>query len=342
MPKSYTHVTQEERCRSETLRAAGWAGWGADRIAGQPGRKRATIYREVGRNGRPAEGERAASYSLGSAQERAERRRRAAACRPRQLTSALRTRSEDCLRQDWSPEQVAARLQREGALEISPERIYQLVRADRRQGGRLYRHPRQGGRKRVRRVGRTAGRGLIPGRADIAERPAEARAQARVGDREADTVIGGQRRGALVTLVDRFSQYLLVQPVSRRTAQLVGAAMTAMLAGSGAVTHTLTADNGKEFAARSSRGTGRHREVAQRLGAGFHFARPCHSWERGLNEHANGLPRQYFPQGTDLRRVDPARVREARDRLNRRPRKVPGGRTPEEVFLAERERVPRG
>ncbi len=86
----------------ETLRAA---GWGADRIAGQPGRKRATIYREVGRNGRPAEGERAASYSLGSAQERAERRRRAAACRPRKLTSALRTRSEDCLRRDWSPEQ---------------------------------------------------------------------------------------------------------------------------------------------------------------------------------------------------------------------------------------------
>ncbi len=216
------------------------------------------------------------------------------------------------------------------------------MRAERRQGGRLYRHPRQGGRKRVRRVGRTAGRGLIPGRADIAERPAEARAQARVGDREADSVIGGQRRGALVTLVDRFSKYLLVQPVSRRTAQLVGAAMTAMLAGSGAVTHTLTADNGKEFAARSSRGTGRHREVAQRLGAGFYFARPCHSWERGLNEHANGLPRQYFPQGTDLRRVDPARVREARDRLNRRPRKVPGGRTPEEVFPAERERVPRG
>ncbi len=93
MRKSYTHVTQEERCRSETLRAAGWAGWGAGRIAGQPGRKRATIYREVGRNGRPAEG------------ERAERRRRAASCRPRKLTSALRTRSEDCLRQDWSPEQ---------------------------------------------------------------------------------------------------------------------------------------------------------------------------------------------------------------------------------------------
>ncbi len=106
------------------------------------------------------------------------------------------------------------------------------MRAERRQGGRLYRHPRQGGRKRVRPDGRTAGRGLIPGRADIAERPAEAQAKARVGDREADSVIGGQRRGALVTLVDRFSKYLLVQPVSRRTARLVGAAMTAMLAGS--------------------------------------------------------------------------------------------------------------
>ena len=74
MRKSYTHVTKEERCRIETLRAA---GWGADRIAGQPGRNRATIYREVSRNGRPAEGERAASYSWGSARSGGGARRRA-------------------------------------------------------------------------------------------------------------------------------------------------------------------------------------------------------------------------------------------------------------------------
>ena len=87
---------------------------------------------------------------------------------------------------------------------------------------------------------------------------------------------------------------------------------------------TLTADNGKEFAG--------HREVSAALAADFYLATPYHSWERGLNEHTNGLVRQYLPKGTDFRTVTGAQVQVIEDRINHRPRKVLGYRTPAEVF----------
>ncbi len=94
--------------------------------------------------------------------------------------------------------------------------------------------------------------------------------------------------------------------------------------------HTVTADNGKEFAG--------HARVAEALGAGFFFARHCHSWERGLNEHTNGLVRGYLPKGTDFRKVTDAEVQAVQDRLNARPRKALGYLTPSEAFLPGRSR----
>ena len=88
--------------------------------------------------------------------------------------------------------------------------------------------------------------------------------------------------------------------------------------------HTITTDNGKEFAA--------HRAVAKALEALFFFAQPYHSWERGLNEHTNGLVRQYFPKATDFRKLDPAELERVETLLNNRPRKALGYRTPAEVF----------
>ena len=94
--------------------------------------------------------------------------------------------------------------------------------------------------------------------------------------------------------------------------------------------HTVTADNGKEFAG--------HARVAEALGAGFFFARPYHSWERGLNEHVNGLVREWFPKGTDFRKVTDAEVQAVQDRLNARPRKALGYLTPSEAFHPGRSR----
>ncbi len=90
--------------------------------------------------------------------------------------------------------------------------------------------------------------------------------------------------------------------------------------------HTGTADNGQKFAG--------HREIAKALGADFYFATPYHSWERGLNEHTNGRVCQYFPKGTDFRQVTASQVQAVEERINCRPRKVLGVRTPEEVFTA--------
>ena len=133
-----------------------------------------------------------------------------------------------------------------------------------------------------------------------------------------------RHRGALVSAVDRGSKFPFLEWVEGKTAVAVTAALTRRLGPIRDRVHTGTADHGKEFA--------RHREIAQKLGAGFTFATPYHSWERGRNEHPNGRVRPYFPNGTDFRQVTAAQVRAVEDRLHRRPRKVLGYRTPAEVF----------
>ncbi len=198
------------------------------------------------------------------------------------------------------------------------------MRADGKAGGRLFPLPRRRGRKPDRRGGRHSGRGHIPGRVDISGRPDEAGSRERTGDREADTVIGKGHSGAVVSLVDRASEFVFLQRADRRTAAAVSAAMLEMLRPSDAPVHTVTSDNGREFAG--------HAGVAAELGAGFYFATPYHSWERGLNGHTNGLVRQYLPKGTDLRAATDAEVKRVQDRLNARPRRVLGYRTPAEVL----------
>lgn len=112
--------------------------------------------------------------------------------------------------------------------------------------------------------------------------------------------------------------------VEAKTAQEVGDAILGCLGPVWEVVHTITADNGKEFAG--------HSRLSEELCAGFYFATPYHSWERGLNEHTNGLVRQYFPKKRDLSEVDPEDVREVEDQLNTRPRKSLGYSAPCEVF----------
>ncbi len=157
-----------------------------------------------------------------------------------------------------------------------------------------------------------SGRGVIPGRRDISERPAVVEEKTRAGDWEADTIIGVRHRGALVSLVDRATKLTLLQQVERRTSSLVGAAVIECLQPVSDMTHTITADNGKEFA--------EHAEVSRALDADFYFARPYRSCDRGLNEH------------TDFRAIDPAEVRKVQEALNNRPRRCLGYRTPAEAF----------
>jgi len=93
------------------------------------------------------------------------------------------------------------------------------------------------------------------------------------------------------------------------------------------ITKTITSDNGKEFAY--------HKEVSETLNTDFYFAHPYSSWERGLNEHTNGLIRQYLPKKTDFTQISKEEIITIQDKLNHRPRKVLGYRTPYEVFFTE-------
>jgi len=148
--------------------------------------------------------------------------------------------------------------------------------------------------------------------------------KSRIGDWELDTIIGARHLGALLSSVDRASRHTILELLASRAAAPVTEALLRHLGPHRDRVHTMTADNGKEFAG--------HREVSAGLEAGFCFATPCHSWERGLNETANGLMCECFPKGTGFRQVSAEQVRQVESRLNRRPRKSLGYRTPHEVF----------
>ena len=229
------------------------------------------------------------------------------------------------MKTQWSPEQIAGWLRLWHPNNCaSYETIYLHVWSNKRKGGCLYKHLRHKGKKYNKRRHEKAGRGYIPGRIDITHRPAIVEDKTRLGDWELDTIIGANRKGAIVSLVDRASKLTKLFKVPFKTAEAVADAIVESLNPIKNFVKTLTSDNGKEFA--------RHRMISEALGADFFFATPYHSWERGLNEHTNGLVRQYFPKGSSFDRISQEAIEKVQALLNNRPRKVLGFRTPIEVF----------
>ena len=159
----------------------------------------------------------------------------------------------------------------------------------------------------------------------IEERPAVVEARRRIGDWEADTVIGRNHRQAIVTLVERKSGLLLMRKVERKTARAVGDAIIDLLAPYRDRVHTITSDNGREFAG--------HENISAVLGADFFFAHPYASWERGSNENTNGLIRQCFPKKRDFATITQREINAATAKLNNRPRKRLGYKSPVQVFF---------
>jgi len=227
------------------------------------------------------------------------------------------------LREDWSPEQVSERLIDSGLESVSPEWIYQHIINDKTQGGSLHTHLRCQ-KKRRKRYGVYSRRGQIPHQVSIDERPSIVDTRCRFGDWELDTVIGGNHKQALVTIVERKSRLTLIAKVMRKTADNVTAAIIRLLKPVSDWVYTLTADNGREFAG--------HIKVAKKLQADFYFAHPFSSWERGLNENTNGLIRQYFPKKHDFTTITHQQVNYVMEKLNNRPRKCLGFKTPNEIF----------
>jgi IS30 family transposase len=228
------------------------------------------------------------------------------------------------LRLDWSPEQISGWLGRTQAIRVSHEWIYQHILADKWMGGTLFRHLRCQ-KKRRKRYGGYDRRGQLPNRVSIEKRPAIVEQRQRIGDWEADTIVGKRHHQAIVTLIERKSRFALLRKVEQRTADQVGSAMIVLLQPVSDRLHTLTVDNGKEFA--------EHEKIARELKADFFFAHPYTAWERGSNENLNGLIRQYIPKKRDFAFVDQSEVELVMDRLNNRPRKCLGFMSPFEIFF---------
>ena len=176
----------------------------------------------------------------------------------------------------------------------------------------------------LKRYGSAHNRTGIPDRRDIDERPAEVSTRERIGDREADTIIGKNHKGAVVTPDERKSELRPAAPLPGRKAEYVKDAVTALFSPVKQFVKTITSDNGKKFTL--------HDEIAKEIECETYFAKPCHSRERGQNENANGLLRQYFPKNTELPDITVQQVVSAVDRLNSRPRKCLKFKTPYEVF----------
>jgi IS30 family transposase len=234
------------------------------------------------------------------------------------------TQVERLLREDWSPEQISNRLRLEQGLRISHEWIYQHIFTDKDRGGELYQHLRLL-RKRKKRGRRLDKRGKMTNIQSIELRPALVERRERVGDWEVDTLQGKQKGKALITLTERKSRLTLLALVKRRSAPLVRDQICSRLWPYKDRLHTITSDRGAEFWG--------HAEIARTLGIAFYFAHPYSAWERGTNENTNGLLRQYFPKYTSLKCVSEAQVDAVMNKLNQRPRKILGFRTPFEVFF---------
>ena len=311
---SYTHLSLEERHYIEIERKMGIS---LNKIAQALGRAQSTLSRELKRNiGQKG-------YRHNQANQKAEERHQSK-FKKIKLTDDIKELINDYLKQDWSPEQIAGRLRYDGVIELHHETIYQYILADKKDGGTLYTHLRHQNKTYRKRYGSSRNRTGIPDRVDIDLRPDAANNRERIGDWEADTIIGKNHKGAIVTLDDRKSKLRLAAPLSGKKAISVKEAIIALLQPIEQFVKTVTFDNGKEFTM--------HKSIAKELGCDTYFAKPYHSWERGQNENANGLLRQYFPKSMELTDVSVEQVIVAIDKLNNRPKKCLGYKTPYEMF----------
>ncbi|HSF08485.1 MAG TPA: IS30 family transposase [Nitrospirales bacterium] len=309
--RSFTHLTLEQRYQIQALMKMGHS---YQEIGGVIGVHKSTITREVRRNQgrggyRPQQAHR---FTL--SRRRTKVRRRIAAATWHCVNVLLKA--------EWSPVQISGWLRTQQGTLISPEWIYQHVYRDKRARGTLYRHLRCQRHSR-KRYGTYSRRGHIPNRLSIERRPAVVERRSRLGDWEVDTMIGKGHQQALVSLTERKSRLSLIAKVARRGANTVATAVINLLKPLGLPLHTVTSDNGKEFA--------HHAIMVQALKVRFFFAHPYAAWERGLNENTNGLIRQYFPKQRPFTTITQQEIQQVMNKLNNRPRKSLGFKTPNQV-----------
>ena len=310
MESIYTQLTLVERYQIESFVGLGFS---ARSIGLRLSRSNTTISRELSRcEGLPYDAEIAHQNALGKRHGAAK-----ATKRNEQNLQML----DKCLHIDLSPEQVAGRMQLE-AVEQAPSRstLYRWI-------GHLNwrkRLPRRG-KPRRKLSGQYAGAKLIPNRIDIEHRPAVVDKNTEMGHWEGDTVHG--KDAYLVTLVERTTKVLLTARVPDKTKRSVTDAINRLMKPFAKLCKTITFDNGGEFAD--------HEKVANKLNCKIFFAKPYHSWQRGLNENTNGLLRRYFPKSMHFGDLKQSEIDQAQFLINNRPRKSLNYRTPMEVLAGK-------
>ena len=319
---AYHHLRPEDR---EVISQMLAVGASKKAIAQAVGCHRTTISRELRRNGYRD------FYVAVDAQQIAVRRRQQARAKNRKLSRPEnREYVLNRLRLCWSPDQIAGRSRLD--FPQNPERtmsrqaIYTMLAGDdhRRRWLVYTRHYRR--KKRRKKGAASTDRAL-------ARRPAIVNQRGRYGDWEGDTIVGsGPHGGALVSLVERKSGYVVLLPVPNRQAAKVRSAICGRLQQlPDELRQTLTLDNGTEFA--------EYEQLERTLEMVVFFTDPRSPWQRGTNENTNGLARQFFPKGTNFHQVSRYKVARAENLLNDRPRKRLNYQTPSEVFSQERYRA---
>lgn len=317
----YKQLDFEKRCLIYGL----WqAGYNQTRIAREINVHKSTISRELKRNitfMRTTLG--CWQYKPNYAQTYTEERHKDKNKRLK-LTQAAEALIRDKLQQQWSPDQISGYARRHHLFSLSHEWIYRYVLKDKEKGGKLYLHLRHQHKKYRKRYGSPARTSPIKNRVFIDERPAVVNEKSRIGDWEIDTIIGKNRRQAIVTVVERFSKKVVCRKMPSRKAEITKEATISALKPFADKILTITGDNGVEFAG--------HEAISEALDTKFYFAHPYSSWERGLNENTNGLIRQYVKKGSDFDTVSDDDIIVIMDKLNNRPRKLLNYATPNEIF----------
>ena len=317
----YQHFTYYDRLEVQHgLRC----GLSCHAIAKNMNRAPSSITREVQCN-RSKNGH----YNPMNAQVQCHSRQRSACRRHKLEYLPLRDYVKGKLQEEWSPGCISEMLQLDHAedthMRVSHETIYQYVYADKRLGGELYTHLRQGRKQRRKRGGGKSNRGITKNRVSIEERPGIVDTQQRVGDWEGDTIIGRNHKRPIATFVERKSLYTTAAFMpDKRASSMNAAALRAFKHLPTEARETLTVDNGKEFA--------RHEQLAQTLETQIYFDHAYSPNERAINENTNGLIRQYLPKGTDFTKVPESQLKKIIEKLNNRPREKLAFRTPKEVL----------
>jgi transposase, IS30 family len=310
-----SQLTIEERDRIAHLRHQ---GANQKKIATALGRAPSTISRELRRNRTGGQ------YYAGQAQQECARRRRERPLVRKLDDPDLNEAVRAGLAQEWSPQQIAGRLEQQyperPERRVSPQTIYHWIeQSPHREHWEA--HLRRRGKRPSRRKNTVPGQG-----ARIDQRPEVIEQRLRLGDFEGDTVLGPPGTGGLATLVDRRSRYTIVAKIKSKNADHVHEKVKQRLKKLDEERcRSITFDNGTEFA--------RCHRLEKHLDIKLYFADPGCPYQRGTNENTNGLIRQYFPKGTDFQDVSHADVRRVGNLLNNRPRACLGFRTPAEVFF---------